>query len=266
MNRRIEKCRQDKAERRETLNRRFMLVCSALIMIFTILTMSWISNLRYYAYASSTKESEELEEMSEAELNDEQGAPIETESESRPKKSKVESSESDAELETETETDTEIETETETETETEAELETETETEVAEKQISDYPYDYDKAVALAQLMWGEARGCSKREQSMVAWTVLNRVDAGYGGSTDFWSILTAPSQFYYWSGEPYEEYEVEIAIDVLQRWAAEKDGVEDSGRTLPKGYLYYYGDGAHNYFSPNGSGGSYWFDLGDPYS
>ena len=132
--------------------------------------------------------------------------------------------------------------------------------------FSQYEYDEEQAIALAKLMYAEARGCSKREQSMVAWTVLNRVDVGYDGMTDFWSILTAPSQFAYWSSCSYEEYEYEIAVDVLQRWAAEKDGVQNSGRTLPKGYLYYYGDGVHNYFSTNGSGGELWFDLGDPYS
>ena len=135
-----------------------------------------------------------------------------------------------------------------------------------ETEISDYPYDEDKAVALAQLMWAEARGCSKREQSLVAWTVLNRVDAHYSGMTDFWSILTAPYQFAYSPNNPYEQYEYEIAVDVLQRWAAEKDGVEDSGRTLPKGYLYYYGDGVHNYFGMNGFSNELWFGLGDPYS
>lgn len=131
--------------------------------------------------------------------------------------------------------------------------------------FSEYSYDDGQAVALAQLMWAEARGCAKREQSLVAWTVLNRVDVCYSGYSDFWSILTQPNQFAYWSSCPYEEYEHEIAIDVLQRWAAEKDGVEDSGRTLPHGYLYYYGDGVHNYFSTDGHGSELWFGLGDPY-
>lgn len=131
--------------------------------------------------------------------------------------------------------------------------------------FSDYPYDDNQAIALAQLMWAEARGCSKREQSLVAWTVLNRVDAGYDGMTDFWSILTAPNQFAFWFDCPYEEFEHRIAIDILQRWVAEKDGVECSGRTLPHGYLYYYGDGEHNYFSTDGYGSELWFGLGDPY-
>ena len=145
------------------------------------------------------------------------------------------------------------------------ETEAQTESKPVEKQISDYSYDEGQAVALAQLMWAEARGCSKREQSLIAWTVLNRVDVCYDGMSDFWSILTAPNQFAYYSGNPYEEYEYRIAVDVLQRWAAEKDGVEDSGRTLPKGYLYYWGDGAHNYFGMNGFSNDLWFGLGDPY-
>ena len=134
------------------------------------------------------------------------------------------------------------------------------------KEIEDYEYDYDQAVALAQLMWAEARGCTKREQSLVAWTVLNRVDSNFAGMSDFWSIITAPYQFAYSPNNPYEDYELEIAIDVLKRWAAEKDGVEDSGRTLPKGYIFYYGDGVHNYFGITQGGSELWFGLGDPYS
>ena len=173
--------------------------------------------------------------------------------------------ETEAETAAKNEATTEAVAETEAAAETEATAETEVTTEETAVDFSQYGYDEGQAVALAQLMWAEARGCSKREQSMVAWTVLNRVDIGYDGRGDFWSILTAPNQFAYWASCPYEEYERLIAVDVLQRWAAEKDGVEESGRTLPKGYLYYYGDGVHNYFSTNGSGGELWFGLGDPY-
>ena len=205
-------------------------------------------------------------------------------------------------VETDTEKETEIETKAETETETEAEvaMETETETEVetqseveseaeklpevpneteseteelsemsneieSEKRLSDYAYDEDQAVALAQLMWAEARGCSEREQSLIAWTVLNRIDARYDGKSDFWSILTAPYQFAYNCNNPFYQYQYRIAVDILRRYAAEKDGLVDSGRTLPRGYLYYYGDGSHNYFSTDGYSSELWFGLGDPY-
>lgn len=155
--------------------------------------------------------------------------------------------------------------ESESETETAVEAEPEVLMELKAIDFSDYPYDESWAVALAQLAWAEGRGLSMREQSLVMWTVLNRLDVCYDGRSDFWSILTAPYQFAYYSNSPYEEYEYRIAVDVLQRWAAEKDGVEDSGRTLPKGYLYYYGDGSHNYFGMNGFSNELWFGLGDPY-
>ena len=156
-----------------------------------------------------------------------------------------------------------VETEV-TETERAEVVETESESE-SEMQISDYGYDEEQAIALAQLMWAEARGCSEREQSLVAWTVLNRVDVEYDGRTDFWSVLTEPDQFAYNCNNPFLKYEYNIAVDVLQRWTAEKNGVVDSGRTLPKGYLYYYGDGKHNYFSTDGQSDELWFGLGDPY-
>ena len=149
--------------------------------------------------------------------------------------------------------------------ETEAQSETEVLNELKVVDFSSYPYDYDQAVALAQLAWAEGRGLSMREQSLVMWTVLNRIDVCYDGCGDFWSVLTAPYQFAYYTSSPYEEYELRIAIDVLQRYAAEKDGVEDVGRTLPQGYLYYWGDGCHNYFGMNGFGNELWFGLGDPY-
>ena len=193
---------------------------------------------------------------------------VETETE---KKTKIEIK---AETETETEAEIAMETETETEVETQSEVESEAErlSEVptvieseSEKQVSDYAYDEDQAVALAQLMWAEARGCSEREQSLIAWTVLNRIDARYDGKSDFWSILTAPYQFAYNCNNPFYQYQYRIAVDILQRYAAEKDGLVDSGRTLPKGYLYYYGDGSHNYFSTDGCSSELWFGLGDPY-
>ncbi|MBR2839891.1 hypothetical protein IKE82_00990 [Candidatus Saccharibacteria bacterium] len=173
--------------------------------------------------------------------------------------------ETEAGSETEAEVQAEVKIEETSESETEVETEAQTEPKTTEEMITEYPYDEDKAVALAQLAWAEARGCSKREQSLVMWTVLNRVDAQYSGMTDFWSILTAPYQFAYSPNNPYEQYEYEIAADVLRRYAAEKDGIEESGRTLPKGYLYYWGDGSHNYFGMNGFSNELWFGLGDPY-
>lgn len=106
------------------------------------------------------------------------------------------------------------------------------------------------AIMLAKLMYGEARGIkSITEQACVAWTVLNRVDAGFG---DFVTVITAPNQFFYRAHFPtvddYGRDLVLLAEDILLRWEREKLGEEDVGRVLPPDYFWYFGDGEHNWF------------------
>lgn len=94
---------------------------------------------------------------------------------------------------------------------------------------------------LANVMHSEANGLDTREVSMVAWCVLNRVDANQGSIHSIcWSNqftrrgnITA----YAW-----------LAEDVLIRWYMEKAGVTNVGRTLPSTHRYFVGDGKHNYF------------------
>lgn len=125
------------------------------------------------------------------------------------------------------------------------------------------------AVALAQTVYGEFRGgWSQTEQSMVIWTVLNRVDAGM--YSDVYSALTAPWQFAYSPYAPtYDDYGRDItalARDVLYRWKLEHEGQSDVGRVLPSGYCWYTGDGSHNYFRATYSGrGALWLGLESPY-
>lgn len=107
-------------------------------------------------------------------------------------------------------------------------------------------YDTDVIEALAKMVWGEARGCSKTEQAATVWCVLNRVDAGYG---DILSVLLAPNQFQgYDSSNPVSPEIADLVKDVLIRWEIEKDCVGGVGRVLPKGYLWFTGDGRHNHF------------------
>lgn len=122
------------------------------------------------------------------------------------------------------------------------------------------------AVMMAKVMFCEARGiASKRELSMICWTILNRLDAGtFGGSIA--EIITTPGQFAYRSKAPMvNDHGIDLfalAQDVLLRWQAEREGQTDVGRTLPKGYCFYYGDGvAHNWFrTRDGGKGSLWFE------
>lgn len=126
---------------------------------------------------------------------------------------------------------------------------------------------YADAVAMAGVMYAESRGLDKREQSMVAWCILNRLDSGRFGST-LSSVIWAKSQFAHSTRTVSDNGTdlIWLAQDVLTRYWKEKNGETNVGRTLPQGYLFYYGNGRHNLFRVSNSGkGSYNFGLEDPY-
>jgi hypothetical protein len=97
---------------------------------------------------------------------------------------------------------------------------------------------------LSKTMYAEARGSSEYELSKVAWCILNRVDAN--GST-IQAVVTAPNQFAYSAYKNGDDY-LYLAQDVLLRYCLEKCGVTDSGRTLPKEYMQFRGDGKVNHY------------------
>ena len=106
---------------------------------------------------------------------------------------------------------------------------------------------YD-AELIGRTIWGEAGGvASETERAAVAWCILNRVDAWDLTIED---VVTAPEQFHGYRalGECPQEH-IELAIDVLTRYAREKNGETDVGRVLPEGYLYFVGDGVRNHFT-----------------
>lgn len=104
------------------------------------------------------------------------------------------------------------------------------------------PVISDEAVYIAKTVWGEARGCSREEQEQVIWCILNRVDDPRFPN-DVIGVVTQPYQFHGYSAEfPVEQALYDLAVDVLDRW---KNGGE---RNLGPEYLYFSGDGVHNYF------------------
>lgn len=130
---------------------------------------------------------------------------------------------------------------------------------------------HTEAVMMAKVMYCEAKGISsKRELSMIAWTILNRFDNGGFGST-IPAIITAINQFAYSRNAPTVNQcgidLLALAEDVLLRWQAEREGEVNVGRTLPRNYCFYWGDGHHNYFRTSDRGKGYlWFEgYGDPY-
>ncbi len=125
------------------------------------------------------------------------------------------------------------------------------------------PYEIE---LIGRTIWGEAEGVKdKAEQAAVAWCILNRVDES--GKT-IEEVVKAPHQFqgfYRVKGEVPEHF-LQLAEDVLLRWRMEKAGVEDVGRVLPAGYLFFIGDGQRNHFSKEWKATDYWgWSLKSPY-
>ena len=116
----------------------------------------------------------------------------------------------------------------------------------AEPEYEMYFTDAD-IIAVAKMLWGEARGCTRDNQAMAVWCVLNRVDDSRFPDT-IQGVLSQPSQFHGYSPNfPVTDELYAVALDVLTRWNAEKNGVAVE-RELPNTYLWFTGDGVQNHF------------------
>lgn len=128
-------------------------------------------------------------------------------------------------------------------------------------------YTDEDVITMAKVMYREARGVGSITQiACVGWVACNRVDTGTFGDT-ITDVLTAPGQFAWIPNTPVEEWLVEIAEDVLQKWSIEKSTGEYCGRVLPAEYLYFHGDGKVNWFRIEYEhNNQYWdYSLPSPY-
>ena len=121
---------------------------------------------------------------------------------------------------------------------------------VAEPEPSAEPEMYfteDDVVAMAKMLWGEARGCTLDNQQKAVWCVLNRVDDSRFPDT-IQGVLSQPSQFHGYSPNfPVTDELYAVALDVLTRWSMEKQGVAVE-RELPNTYLWFTGYNGSNHF------------------
>lgn len=121
---------------------------------------------------------------------------------------------------------------------------------------------------IAKTVYGEARGCSKIQQSAVVWCILNRLDNGHWGDT-IKSVVTASGQFHgYHKSFPVTDEIRELVEDVLFRWNVEKMGLTNIGRTLPERFMYFHADrtGEGNRFTTSAGSGEKWnWDCWNPY-
>lgn len=148
-------------------------------------------------------------------------------------------------------------------------------------------------IAMAKMAWGES-GCvksmivtlsdgttryvSNTEQIAACyWTVLNRVDSGYGNIIE---VITAPNQYLGYSANNHlSQALVDLAKDCIIRWQLEKALNEigiycDIGRVLPKPaengeWCWFVADGkGHNSFRDrynNTDGARFTWNLPTPY-
>lgn len=115
----------------------------------------------------------------------------------------------------------------------------------------------DELAELAgRAVWGEAGGIQDEAQrAAVVWCACNRADAW---GMDIWDVLNVGAFHGLAIQGEVPEQHVEMARDVLARWALEAEGWVDVGRALPEQYLYFEGDGVRNHFSTEYGGGEYW--------
>lgn len=118
--------------------------------------------------------------------------------------------------------------------------------EVAEPEYEMYFTEAD-VIALAQMLYGEARGCTVDNQMKCVWCVLNRVDDARFPNTII-GVVSQPYQFHGYSPNfPVWDELKEVARDVLTRWSMEKQGA-DVARELDKNAVFFTGDGTTNWF------------------
>lgn len=118
--------------------------------------------------------------------------------------------------------------------------------EVAETEYEMYFTEAD-VIALAQMLYGEARGCSLLNQQQCVWCVLNRVDDARFPDSII-GVLKQPHQFYGYSDSfPVWDELYAVAEDVLARWSMEKQGAAVA-RELDKNAVFFTGNGSENVF------------------
>jgi hypothetical protein len=110
------------------------------------------------------------------------------------------------------------------------------------------PFTDDDIEMLAKMVFGEARGCTPEEQSLVVWTVLQRVDAPDWQNT-IREVVTARRQFVgYRESHPVDPDIYALCAAELAYWreGGEPPTHEIYAPSTP--YYFFDGDGRNNWF------------------
>lgn len=133
--------------------------------------------------------------------------------------------------------------------------------------LKNYEPTEEEIEMMAQVLHHKARGVeSEMERAAVVWCILNRVESPLYEDT-VKDVLEHENQFSAYDPELEVRSTIRyLVMDVVERWQKEMRGRENAGRVLPKEYLYFYGDGEHNYFMPRPNSLDEWdWSLDNPY-
>lgn len=109
-----------------------------------------------------------------------------------------------------------------------------------------YPYEDYEVDMLAQMVWGEARGCDPEEQKLTVWCALNRAR---DWDLSIEEVLTAKNQFAgYSEAHPIDPEIRELCQEVVEAWAAGGVALVLPPYANSSDYYWFRGDGEHNWF------------------
>ena len=99
---------------------------------------------------------------------------------------------------------------------------------------------------VCQVVWGEARGCSAEEWALVVGCICNRADAYEQSIAE---VVTAPYQFHgYDQSHPIDPSIKAVVVQTMEVWNSGGDAPVYPPYATTSEYLYFYGDGSHNWF------------------
>lgn len=105
---------------------------------------------------------------------------------------------------------------------------------------------------VAQTVWGEIRGGTKDEWRLVIWCICNRVDSQHNdfkNQNTIEAVVSAYRQFHGYSPtNPIDEDIMEVVLEELYKWSAGEEAPIIEPYATTSEYLFFCGDGVHNWF------------------
>ena len=116
-----------------------------------------------------------------------------------------------------------------------------------EKALNNLCFSEQDVIAVAKMLWGEARGCALADKQNCVRTVCNRCDDARYPNTPY-AVVTQRSQYYgYSASNPVDDELYAIAEEILTDWSLRKWGFECEWNY----YNSFSGNGTSNYFYVN---------------